>query len=137
VDFGGYIEVLANMLLRSHAGERAGIRLDLHLESIYISLEKAVSCGLIVNELITNGVRHAFVERDGGILTITLRREGDKILLQVDDNGKGLPEGFDPMKQETLGVRLVQMLVEQIRGTLDISSTNGASFRVLFSIESS
>lgn len=137
VDFGGYIEVLANMLLRSHAGERTGIRLVLHLESIYISLEKAVSCGLIVNELITNGVRHAFVERDDGTLTITLRSEGEKILLQVDDDGKGLPEGFDPMKQETLGVRLVQMLVEQIRGTLDISSANGASFRVLFSMESS
>ncbi|HSV98287.1 MAG TPA: 7TM-DISM domain-containing protein [Spirochaetota bacterium] len=136
VDFAGYIEVLANMLLQSHAGYRSGIHLDLNLESIYIPLEKSVSCGLIVNELITNGLRHAFMEMERGTLAITLRREGDMILLQVADDGKGLPEGFDPMKQETLGIQLVHMLVEQMRGTLEITSADGTCFRVLFAAES-
>ncbi|RPI94671.1 MAG: PAS domain S-box protein, partial [Spirochaetales bacterium] len=135
VNFAEYIEVLANMLLHSHAGERAGIKLELKLESVYISLEKAVSCGLIVNELITNGVRHAFSGKERGTLMITLRGQGEKILLQVADDGKGLPEGFDPMKQGTLGVRLVHMLVQQIKGTLEIVSENGACFKVLFPAE--
>ena len=135
VDFAGYIEVLANMLLRSHASEHSGIRLEMRLDSVYIPLEKAVSCGLIVNELITNGVRHAFAEKRGGTLSISLLRDGNDILLQVEDDGRGLPEGFDPEKQETLGIRLVQMLVEQVRGRLEISSNTGARFRVFFPAE--
>ncbi len=135
VDFAEYIEVLANMLLHSHAAERAGIKLELKLESVYISLEKAVSCGLIVNELITNGIRHAFSGKERGTLMITLRSQGEKLLLQVADDGKGLPDGFDPTEQGTLGLRLVHMLVHQIKGTLEIVSGNGACFRVLFPAE--
>ncbi len=80
-------------------------------------------------------MRHAFSGKERGKLMITLRSQGEKILLQVADDGKGLPEGFDPMKQGTLGVRLVHMLVQQIKGTLEIVSGNGACFKVLFPAE--
>jgi len=132
VDFAGYVEALANVLLRSQIGVHINIRLEMRLDSIHIPLAKAVPCGLILNELITNGIRHAFHDKEDGILGISLRRDKGNIILQVEDNGIGLPDGISPGSQGTLGLRLVQLLAEQINGRLEISSNNGACLKVIF-----
>ena len=132
VDFAGYVEALANVLLRSQIGVHINIRLEMRLDSIQIPLAKAVPCGLILNELITNGIRHAFHDKEDGILRISLQRDEGNIILKVEDNGIGLPDGISPGSQGTLGLRLVQLLAEQINGRLEISSNNGACLKVIF-----
>ena len=131
VDFAEYIRNLASFLIRSYRSR--AVRLDLQAADIYLSIDNAVPCGLIVNELISNALKHAFVDgREGEICVIMHQLTDRHVRLVVRDNGVGLPKGVDYMNTGSLGLQLVTMLVEQLDGTIEIRNNVGAEFEILF-----
>jgi len=126
-----YIEKLTYYLFEQFSASKRKIKLNTQLEENYINIETAVPCCLIVNELVSNSLKHAFPSGDGEI-TILFRQLNGKYELIVKDNGIGLPSDFDPEKTTTLGLYLVNSLVEQINGTLEVKNDNGAEFKIIF-----
>jgi two-component sensor histidine kinase len=97
----------------------------------------AVPVGLVINELLSNALKHAFEGRGEGKIEVSLTAsEGGRINLTVSDDGVGLPPGFDINESNTLGLRLVKILTEdQLQGTLEVTSDGGATFNIEFDIE--
>lgn len=117
-----------------HASYRGGtdVRVAQEVCDCAISVDTAVSLGLILSELLSNAMKHAFPGRGRGEVRIILARAGTDFSLEVSDDGAGLPGGFDPAAAETLGMQLVATLTRQIGGRLEISGSHGASFRIIF-----
>ena len=133
VDFAEYTKSLANYLWRSYSSEASGIRLTTDLKQILLPVDKAVPCGLIINELISNALKHAFAGNTEGEVTVSLRN-GDpgEVVLSVRDNGRGFPSGFDWSQANSLGVRLVQMLAGQLDAYVEVLSNKGTEFTLTF-----
>jgi len=133
IEFAGYMESLLDYLWQAHGTSASGIRLDLDLEPVYLSVNEAVPCGLILNELVSNALKHAFPLGGGGEVAVSLHsgREG-RVTLQVRDNGAGLPAGYDWRQAGSLGMRLVQMLAGQLHAAVEVESNRGTSISLSF-----
>ncbi|HTY03245.1 MAG TPA: histidine kinase dimerization/phosphoacceptor domain -containing protein [Rhodocyclaceae bacterium] len=135
VDLGEYLNRLAQLLLSAYRGGGRNTRVELVLpaERHYVGLEKAIPCGLAVNELVTNSFKHAFPDGRPGVITVALAGAGDNdIELSVGDDGVGLPEGFEMGATKSLGLRLVLLLAEQLQGALAVQPGGGAVFLLRF-----
>lgn len=134
-----YIEELLNHIGRLRAEDNRSIRFVAEIEEIELDLNHAIPIGLIVTELVTNGLKHAFPDGRSGSLTVRLRRipGADRIELAVSDTGAGLPPDFQERRADTLGLSLVEALARQLGGTLETSSEGGASFTVRFPLPQS
>lgn len=138
MDLGDYLDRLAQLLLgayRSGAG-----RIDLKLirpdKPVYLDLERAIPCGLLVSELVTNAFKHGFPDqRRGEILIELVTDEADGARLTVADDGVGLPEGFDLATVKSLGLQLVPLLVDQLHGTLELPAGTDTRFSIRFSMQ--
>lgn len=138
IDFAQYAKVLATDILSTYGKQietNSLIRLKTDLQPVIMSMDLAVPCGLILNELISNAFKHGFPDGKGGEITISLAADRDQsCLLRVDDNGAGLPAGFNLHTRKSLGLRLVRSLTKQIRGSFElVRSEPGSSARVQFS----
>lgn len=111
----------------------SGIRINMELDDESLSIEKAIPCGLIMNELIINAFKHAFKENGGGIINISFRKRTEGgFLLSVSDNGIGLPQNFSFSTSDSMGMIIVRELANQLNGTVNISNSNGTSIEVVF-----
>lgn len=137
LDVKEYINDLSNTLIKSYAKDSAGISLKLDVEDISLQVKLAVACGLVINELLTNSLKHAFTGRDGGEIRIALRKkDGEEMEMVYSDNGTGLPEGLDMGSARTLGLRLVRSLVlRQLGGVLWLGRGNGTEFHITFGLK--
>lgn len=126
VDAQEYLESLAGALLRTHASTEVAIELKVDARGRRLEVDAAVPCGLVVNELVTNALKHAFVGRERGRLVVRLSAEGSWHRLAVQDDGVGFPAGLDFERATTLGLRLVRSLAEQLGGQLTIQGEEGA-----------
>ena len=133
IEFSQYLRNLATHLFHSYQADTSRIRLKIDAQEVLLNINTAIPCGLIVNELVSNALKHGFPEGRSGELDIDLRHvEGDGYVLQVKDDGVGFPEGLDFRKTETLGMQIISTLVEQIDGRLEISRKKGTAFRLEF-----
>ena len=137
IDFKEYVVKLASDLFRSFAINVSMVKLNININDIYISIDTAVPCGLIINELVSNSLKYAFPEmgtsdKDNNINIDFNKNDSGELILRIYDNGKGLPEGLDITKTQSLGLQLVDTLVAQLEGTLDIINSSGASFTIKF-----
>jgi PAS domain S-box-containing protein len=133
VDMGKYTRNLVSDLRHSHMSEDGLIRLRLNLEDIPLGITEAIPCGLIINELVSNALKHAFPKGKEGEITIYLCREStNQIALTVSDNGIGFPERIDFRKSPSLGLTLINSLVEQLNGTIQLDRKNGTTFTITF-----
>jgi two-component sensor histidine kinase/HAMP domain-containing protein len=133
IEFDKYAQSLMNYLWRAHGSFASGVQLSLDLEPVSLSVNAAVPCGLILNELATNAFKHAFDGRDDGVVVVSLHGGTQRqVRLCVRDNGKGLPVGFDLGQARTLGLRLVQMLAGQLRAAVEFSNNRGTEFTITF-----
>ncbi|MBW1723013.1 MAG: PAS domain-containing protein [Deltaproteobacteria bacterium] len=132
VDLKDYIQDLVRYLSRSYREDSERIRIRTDLEGVSVSIDSAVPCGLIINELVSNAFKHAFPGKRKGEILISLKRRGE-IELGVGDDGIGLPEGFVIGKSLTLGLSTVVTLVEhQLRGEIERVRAEGTRFRIRF-----
>jgi len=134
IDFAEYARGLLGYLWRAHGSSVATIRLNLDLSTVSLPVDTAVPCGLILNELAGNALKHAFKGRSEGEVIVSLKSGSDgRIRLSVRDNGIGLPADLDWRQASTLGLRLVQMLAAQLGAEVNVSCGEGTRFEVVFS----
>ncbi|MBN1810399.1 MAG: PAS domain S-box protein [Anaerolineae bacterium] len=133
VDFAAYLERLTASLFDAYRTETLPIELTVDIDDVFLGADEALSCGLLLNELISNALKHAFVGRYQGHLTVTMGREGSQHCLQVSDDGVGLPEEEDYLlTRRTLGTRIIQSQVKQLNGTLKLDRTSGTTWTISF-----
>ncbi|HUM80114.1 MAG TPA: sensor histidine kinase, partial [Candidatus Saccharicenans sp.] len=121
IDLAGYLSSLARSIFLEHQLNSDRIKLHLEIESVDLDLNVAVPLGLILNELITNAFVHAFpTGREGNIWVSFKKRPDDLVELRVKDDGVGFPPGLDFKKSESLGLVIINTLVEQIGGQLEM-----------------
>lgn len=133
VDFSEYIQSLGRHLFMSYGINSAVIDLDVRVSDVFLDINTSIPCGLIINELISNSLKHAFYGRKQGKIHVGLGPgKNGKYKLLVKDDGVGLPKGLDVKKTESLGLQLVTMLVEQLQGTLRIENKKGTAIEIIF-----
>ena len=130
VNLGEYARDLTRQLLRSHGVDPSRVRVETRLAAVPLAIDVAVPCGLILNELVSNALKHAFPDGRHGSIVIELRRGEEFDELVVRDNGIGMPAGFDGLTGSTLGIHLVQTLAQQIDGRLSTHSNGGTEVRL-------
>ena len=127
IDFGHHLTKIANEL-RSTYG-RSGVTLVCDVEPLSVSVDNAIPCGLIVNELITNALKHAFVDRTDGTIRVSLRQvDPTHIEVVIGDDGVGLPSEHDLRSRSSMGMRLVGTLVEQLGAEMKTECAGGTVF---------
>jgi PAS domain S-box-containing protein len=135
VDMGKYTRNLVSDLQHSYGIEHGSVRLTLNVESISLGITEAIPCGLIINELVSNALKHAFPKGKEGEITIEVQRGNtNQITLTVSDNGIGFPEHVDFRKSPSLGMTLVTSLVEQLGGAIELDTRGGTAFTITFNV---
>lgn len=133
IDFHHYVLALCNSLLRSLGVDINRIHLTIQIQNVTLDMERAIPCGLIINELVTNAVKHAFPNNRSGQITIAMQKNDcHSYQLTVCDDGCGLLPEQQTGQATTLGLRLVHDLTTQLRGKLTISSDAGTEFQIMF-----
>lgn len=123
LNFGDYVNTLSDQLFRAYCVDPSRIRLEVSVEPIQLTIDHAIPCGLILNELVTNSLKHAFRDGREGVIRISLRTDEEgHIEIEVADNGVGMPAGFRLEDSHSLGLQVVRSLSGQIRATLQVSS---------------
>jgi two-component sensor histidine kinase len=133
INLHAYIENLAAILFRSYQAQAGQIQFNAQVEDIKVGVDTAVPLGLILNELISNALKHAFPDGRSGIIQVSLRRESPEwVCLACQDYGQGLPEGQSLMNSHSLGLQLVTSLTDQLNGELTVNNSPGAKFVIRF-----
>jgi two-component sensor histidine kinase len=129
VNFAAYIESLAARLFNAYCVDAAHIRFETNLEPVRIALDQAIPCGLIINELVSNALKHAFPNGREGVIRISLRRAGrGPLALSISDNGVGIPADFRWQESRSLGLQIVHTLVAQLHADLEVTRQGGTTY---------
>jgi PAS domain S-box-containing protein len=141
LNFSAYLQKLAENLFQTYSLRSKGIRLYMDLEeNAFFDMDVAVPLGIIVNELVSNSLKHAFTKEEGEIRIKLCREEKDDetqeslFSLTISDNGKGIPENIKLENFESLGLKLVNILVDQLDGKIELERANGTEFRIIFNV---
>jgi two-component sensor histidine kinase len=132
IDFEEYVKDLANNLFYTYKINPYNIKLNTDIDNILFDIETAIPCGLIINELVSNCLKHAFNGLNKGKINITLNQIGEEFTLSVSDNGIGLPEDFNFTNTDSLGLLLINNLVKQLDGTIELDKNGGTTFKIIF-----
>ncbi|MEH1772250.1 PAS domain S-box protein [Nostoc sp.] len=133
IDVADYISNLAASLLISYQICPGKIALETDIDSVSLNVDQAIACGLVINELISNALKHAFPNQQVGTISIALRNIGNSIEMTIRDNGIGLPENLDWRNTDSLGLSLVYDLVtEQLEGNITLERNHGTGFKIQF-----
>jgi PAS domain S-box-containing protein len=132
INFREYVQKLGAELLRTYRIAPQTVTLAVDIEPVELGLDAAVPCGLIISELVTNCLRHAFPDGRTGTVRVGLHGAGEALALTVADDGAGLPEALDIRRSATLGLQLVNTLVDQMDGTIAVDRNGGTTVRITF-----
>jgi len=140
VHFAEYIKGLATQLFRTYSVQPNLIKMNIRVDDIQLTIDIAVPCGLILNELISNSLKHAFPNQRKGEITVELhanhnsksKKSTQTYLLIVSDNGVGLPDELNMLDPESLGLRLVNTLANQIQASIELGKNEGTQFKINF-----
>jgi len=134
-ELGAYIRNVMDELFLAHGGTSSKIRLRMELDPVFLPVDMAIPCGLILNELATNSLKHAFIGRESGAIEIQLTSvENHAMRLVFHDDGRGLPEGLDWQAAGSLGLRLIRMLSRQLNADLTLRNASGTTFELQFNL---
>ncbi|MFO7889469.1 MAG: PAS domain S-box protein [bacterium] len=129
-----YIQTMARGLMSSlSSGKKVSVNIE--IKDIYLNINKAIPCGLILNEIVTNCLKHAFPKRGKGKILIEFHRYNNQYEFLVRDDGVGLPEKIDIKKSKSLGLKLIHLLTKQLGGNITIKKKKGTEFRIIFPVE--
>jgi len=133
INFAEYIRSLTVHLFHTYRVNPNIVKMNTEVEEVYLSINKAIPCGLVINELVSNALKHAFPDSQKGEIQIKLySNKQNRTKLVVSDDGIGLPENLNIQEPETLGLQLVNDLVKQIEGTIKLDRTEGTTFYISF-----
>ena len=132
VDFAKYVRRMAEHLFRSYGVDQRRIRLRAELETVGLELDDAMPCALLISEVISNSLKHAFPDGRQGEVAILWQRHPASVSLVLSDNGVGMPGDIDWASSRSLGLRLVRALAEQLRAGLEVRSHGGTEVRLTF-----
>jgi PAS domain S-box-containing protein len=134
INMAEYIRNLADQIVVSYQNSSQATELHLDLAEVFLNLDTALPCGLLINELLSNSLKYAFPQQEKGRINIQiyLEEKENKIVLVVGDNGVGLPPRFDFRQSQSLGLRLVCDLASQLKGTITLLPEQGTTFRLTF-----
>src|SRR5206468_7175808 len=136
VAFSEYAQSLARNVFQTLDVSPSTVSLDLAIDDVALAVDKAIPCGLVLNELITNSLKHGFTDGHSGTVRVEFSRlESGRLRLAVKDNGVGLPEGFDIAASESLGLQLVATLARQLDAELEVTGREGASVQLTFAAD--
>jgi two-component system response regulator len=107
--------------------------MNIDVEEVYLNIETAIPCGLIIDELVSNSLKYAFKPGENGTITIDLHsNENDLFTLMVSDDGSGIPVTVDPENSETFGMQLIKYLSNQLKAELELDRKDGTKFKLEF-----
>jgi PAS domain S-box-containing protein len=133
IDYAEYIKKLTDHLLRSYGANPERIKLQIKADGIFLDINTAIPCSLMINEMVSNALKHAFSPAGGGLILIEMRKDAkNRYHLTVHDNGSGFPDDVDYRNSSSLGLQLVNTLVEQLRGKIELEKGLGTTFKILF-----
>jgi two-component sensor histidine kinase len=133
IDFGEYSRELVDRLLSLTGGGDSGISGTVDMKDADLDIQQAIPCGLIVNEIVTNSLKHAFPNGNGGSIRLSLSRDADGCRrLVITDDGVGLPPEIDIRRPTTIGLQIVSDLVSQLDGTAAVDRSRGTAFTITF-----
>ena len=131
VRLDNYLRELVEAIHKTFSDEQNNVDLHFSLDPLEVTIDKAVTCGLLVNELVVNAFKHAFDSKQQGILEVKIDKHQDKVILIVADNGPGLPDDFGA-GTESLGAMLIDTFAAQLEAEVDINGENGSTFTFYF-----
>jgi len=136
IGFKDYLKGLCEELFRTYRADGGRIRLEIDAEAIALDIERAIPCGLVINELLTNAIKYAFPRNRKGTLRVAIRNASNKeIEIVVGDDGIGIPETLDIRTAKTLGLQLVTTLAEnQLKGRVELERAGGTRFTIRFGL---
>jgi PAS domain S-box-containing protein len=134
INFNKFLQDLTNILQSSYYNIAGAVSIELNLEQIYLSIGIAIPLGLLINEIISNSFKHAFVEKKDGKIVIQMLRKENKIFLSIKDNGVGIPVNLNIEESETLGFKLVCSLISQIEADIELKRDNGTEVVISFNL---
>ncbi|AKB85025.1 histidine kinase dimerization/phosphoacceptor domain -containing protein [Methanococcoides methylutens] len=132
LDFADYIKNLTDHLFHSYNVEEENVKLVLNVEDVFLGMDSAVPLGIIINELTSNALQHAFGNNEKGEIRIDFHKENDVFELVISNTGEPFPEDIDFKNTESLGLQLVTNLTAQIDGEIELDKTNGTKFKLTF-----
>lgn len=135
VNFSEYVNTLVKNIMQSYSYSAERIKVEMNMQKITLSLGNAIPAGLIINELITNALKHAFPENRTGTINLNLKREKSTVFLELKDNGTGFAEGVNFRNSHSLGLQLVDTLIEQLNGELNFKTQKDKGTRALITFK--
>lgn len=133
INFTEYVINLSQNLIHSYSNFDNEVKLNLDIQNVFLNLDLAIPCGLIINEIVSNALKYAFVDNSQeGEISIKMQTKGDNLELRIGDNGRGLPENIDYRNTESLGLQLVVTLTDQLSGTIELDLTKGTNYTIIF-----
>jgi two-component sensor histidine kinase len=133
INLAQYAARLTDELARAYAVDPARITLETEFEDVWVGLDTATPCGLLLHELLANCFKHAFLEGQTGRVRVALRTTAEQaLMLQVGDTGCGFPEDLDVRATDSLGPQLVCAMADQLRGTIALERAEGTHFLITF-----
>lgn len=133
VNMNEYIRMLSNHLFQTYNIRNDKIRLHTNIEELNLHTDTAIPLGMILNELISNSLKYAFTGREGGDIRVKMKRNDNELLLQVKDNGKGLPEGFDPGTVNSFGFEIIKAFAQKMKARINIDGSQGTDISIIIS----
>jgi two-component sensor histidine kinase len=132
INTSDYIQSLVQDLFKTHTISEGKITPIIEVDDVKLNIKTAVPCGLIINELISNSLKYAFPQESKGKIHISLKAKDDKFKLIISDSGIGFPEELDFKNTESLGLKLVSSLTNQIDGNIELDRSQGTKFKITF-----
>jgi len=133
VNMTDYIKELSAGLVKSYAVSPVRVAVNVAQSNVFLNVDSAIPCGMIINELVTNSLKYAFPGNRKGLITISLTENEKGLQLTVGDDGVGIPEGVSLANNSTLGIKLVSNLVrDQLGGILEIDRRHGTAYQINF-----
>lgn len=134
VNFQDFLEKFFQDFLASYKLEKSSIRTEIEAEGIYLDIKKGVACALIINELASNSLKHAFPNEKQGIIKIKIYIDRDNYIISISDNGIGMPDKLDLKRTESLGLKIVHLLTMQLKGEIKKRNVKGTEWIISFPV---
>jgi PAS domain S-box-containing protein len=133
VEFAGYVKTLISQLFITFGIKAEHVSYSVKADNIFLSVDNAIPCGLIINELVTNSLKYAFPENRKGHVAIDVSYNSSHYTIKISDDGVGMPENYEVTKPESLGLQLVNTLAVQLDAQLTLERNNGTCYKLVFS----